>query len=276
MNILHLKKKLHEFLLEDIGTEDITTNAVFSSDDNTRGQIIAKGEGYFSGGMVLKEGLAQLDQNIEVTIYKEEGESMAHGDVVASIQGPTRMVLSGERVLLNLLQRMSGITSMTKRAVTILNDASIGICDTRKTMPGLRMFDKYAVRCGGGVNHRFGLYDAVMIKDNHIAAAGSMTKAVEKVKRYAGHMVKIEVETTNVEEVKDAVSAGADVIMFDNCAPEQIKEYTSLIPSAIQKEASGGIILDNLADYRNCGVDYISLGCLTHSVTASDLSFLIK
>ncbi|SDH99181.1 carboxylating nicotinate-nucleotide diphosphorylase [Alteribacillus bidgolensis] len=275
MNTLHLKKKLEEFLIEDIGTEDVTTNAIFSPHEKTKGQLIAKSTGSFSGGMVLREGLELLDDSTEVQVYKQEGENMASGEVIADIQGPTRAVLSGERVLLNMIQRMSGITTMTKKAVNTLDDPSIAICDTRKTMPGLRMFDKYAVACGGGSNHRFGLYDAVMIKDNHIAAAGSITKAVENVKHYAGHMIKIEVETTNAEEVKEAVDARADVIMFDNCTPGHIKEYVALVPSFIQTEASGSISLDNIADYRNCGVDYISLGCLTHSVAACDLSFLI-
>jgi nicotinate-nucleotide pyrophosphorylase (carboxylating) len=185
-------------------------------------------------------------------------------------------LLTGERVILNLLQRMSGIATLTHRAVTILNNSHTRICDTRKTTPGLRMLEKYAVVCGGGYNHRFGLYDGVMIKDNHIAFCGSITKAVQAVREKLGHMVKIEVETETKEQVLEAVRAGADVIMFDNRTPDEVREFVSLVPKPIITEASGGITLENLAEYGTTGVDYISLGMLTHSATALDISFHLQ
>ncbi|SDH25914.1 nicotinate-nucleotide pyrophosphorylase [carboxylating] [Alteribacillus persepolensis] len=276
MNTIQLKQMLERFFMEDIGTGDVTTKAIFSEEDTAKGQLIAKADGVFAGVDVLKEGFSLLDQRIETLVYKRDGETVNAGEVVAGIQGPTTAILSGERVLLNIVQRMSGIATMTKRAVTTLADESIRVCDTRKTMPGLRMLDKYAVACGGGSNHRFGLYDAAMIKDNHIAAAGSLEKAVAKVKNYGGHMIKVEVETTNEREVKEAVAANADVIMFDNCTPSQVRVLQALVPSSIVTEASGGIMIEDVAGYQGTGVDYLSLGCLTHSVTALDLSFLIQ
>ena len=174
------------------------------------------------------------------------------------------------------MQRMSGIATVTNACVEALNDPSIQICDTRKTVPGLRMLDKYAVVTGGGKNHRQGLYDGVMIKDNHIAFCGSITKAVQAVREKIGHMVKIEVETESKEEVLEAVEAGADVIMFDNRSPEEVKEFATLVPKTIVTEASGGITLDNLASYSGTGVNNISLGFLTHSVKALDISLQVK
>lgn len=191
---------------------------------------------------------------------------------MAVVSGSVSALLQGERVVLNLVQRMSGIASLTRTAVETLNSSFTRICDTRKTTPGLRMLEKYAVRCGGGYNHRFGLYDAVLIKDNHIAFAGSIRRAVQLVREKVGHMVKIEVETETKEQVMEAVEAGADVIMFDNRNPLEIKEMISLIPEHIITEASGGITLDNLAAYRDSGVHYISLGFLTHSFKSLDIS----
>jgi nicotinate-nucleotide pyrophosphorylase (carboxylating) len=181
-------------------------------------------------------------------------------------------LLKGERVVLNLVQRMSAIATQANKAAQILAGTKTKPCDTRKTTPGLRMLEKYAVRSGGAFNHRFGLYDAVMIKDNHISFAGSITKAVETVKGKLGHTVKIEVETESREQVLEAVQAGADIIMFDNRTPDEIKQLVKLVPSHIITEASGGINLTNLETYRECGVDFISLGSLTHSVRALDIS----
>ncbi|MBO1910976.1 carboxylating nicotinate-nucleotide diphosphorylase, partial [Microvirga sp. 3-52] len=198
------------------------------------------------------------------------------GDKIAAVTGPIAHLLTGERVILNLMQRMSGIATVTNKCVEMLNDPAIQICDTRKTIPGLRMFDKYAVVCGGGKNHRQGLYDGVMIKDNHIAFAGSITKAVQRVREKIGHMVKIEVETETRQEVLEAVEAGADVIMFDNRTPKEVKAFGHDVPESIVTEASGGITLENLATYHGTGVNYISLGFLTHSVKALDISLQVK
>ncbi|MFB5664297.1 carboxylating nicotinate-nucleotide diphosphorylase [Alteribacillus sp. HJP-4] len=276
MNRLLVRKKLTGFFNEDIGTGDVTTDSIFSDSERTMGAIIAKSEGFFSGSAVFLEGMNILDPSARVTFYIQEGEKIEPGQTIAHVEGNTRAVLSGERVLLNLLQRMSGITTMTRKMVEKLNDSSIRICDTRKTTPGLRIFEKYAVRCGGGLNHRIGLYDAVMIKDNHIAAAGSIPAAVDVLKQQAGHMVKIEVETTNAEEVNQAVRSGADIVMFDNCPPEKVRELSTYVPAHIYTEVSGNITIANVADYKGSGVNFLSVGALTHSITSCDLSFLIS
>ncbi|ANB60181.1 carboxylating nicotinate-nucleotide diphosphorylase [Anoxybacteroides amylolyticum] len=276
MNPLKLQQMLQQFFLEDIGERDITTETIFPNDQRATGVFLIKEDGVFSGRDVLVTGYRLLDPSIAVTLYKRDGELVKKGEIVAEVSGPIAPLLTGERVILNLMQRMSGIATLTHRAVTILNSKHTRICDTRKTTPGLRMLEKYAVTCGGGYNHRFGLYDAVMIKDNHIAFCGSITKAVETARARLGHMVKIEVETETKEQVIEAVEAGADVIMFDNRTPEEIKAFVELVPPSIITEASGGITLENLAQYGDTGVDYISLGMITHSAKALDISFNIK
>lgn len=276
MNRFIVEEQLRRFLIEDIGERDISSETVISPGARGRGHIIVKEDGIIAGLNVLSYGYALLDSSIAIKTYKKDGERIEKGDVIAEIEGRYVSLLSGERVLLNLLQRMSGIATVTDQAIRVLNDESIRICDTRKTVPGLRIFDKYAVRCGGGYNHRFGLSDAVMLKENHLVAAGGITRAVKTLREQLGHMIKIEVETTNEEEVREAVQAGVDVIMFDNATPEEVTAYCQLVPEGIITEASGGISLDNLASYRGTGVDYISLGFLTHSVTAIDLSFLLE
>ena len=276
VNRWQLRDKLVTFFQEDIGLEDVTTNAIFSSRDRSDMVLRAKSDIVFVGEDVLIEGFRLLDESMDVTLHYHDGDFVKCGEVIANVSGRTRALLTGERVILNLLQRMSGIATAVHRAKKALNDDSIRICDTRKTAPGLRMFDKYAVRSGGGVNHRFGLDDAVMIKDNHIDAAGSITLAVERVKAYASHMTKIEVETRNVAEVEEAVAAEVDVIMFDNCTPDKMKDLVPLVPDTIKTEASGNITIDNISSYRGCGVDFISLGSLTHSVEAADKHFVMK
>lgn len=273
MNQLKLRTQLETFLLEDIGDQDITSQSIFPSDKAGKGVFIAKAEGIISGSEVIKAVYHLLDPSIEVVAHKADGERVTSGEKIADVAGPITHLLTGERVILNIIQRMSGIATITNQCVEALNDATIQICDTRKTMPGLRMFDKYAVTCGGGKNHRQGLYDGVMIKDNHISFAGSITAAVESVRGQIGHMVKIEVETETKEEVLEAVAAGADVIMFDNRSPEEVREFATYVPETSVTEASGGITLENLASYQDTGVQYISLGFLTHSVQALDISF---
>lgn len=276
MNQLKLKHMLETFLLEDLGDGDLTSDAIFPVEQKGRGVFLAKEVGVISGLEVIKAVYHLLDPKMEIIRHFVDGEMVTPGDVVAEVFGPVRYILTGERLVLNLLQRMSGIATMTRRCVDVLADPTIHICDTRKTAPGLRMLDKYAVVTGGGKNHRIGLYDGVMIKDNHIAYAGSIKKAVQAVRERLGHMVKVEVETETKGEVLEAVSAGADVIMFDNRRPEEIKEFVKLVPDHIITEASGGITLENLASYRGTGVDYISLGFLTHSVKALDISLQVN
>ncbi|MFC4022219.1 carboxylating nicotinate-nucleotide diphosphorylase [Oceanobacillus longus] len=276
MNILKLRKALESFLLEDIGDQDITSEAIFPESQTGKGVFIAKETGTLSGLAIIKEAYHLLEPQMEIKLHFKDGEKVQPLDTIAEVYGPVRHLLTGERVILNLLQRMSGIATMTNQAVETLNDSTIHICDTRKTMPGLRMLDKYAVITGGGKNHRNGLYDGVMIKDNHISYCGSITNAVEKARAAIGHMVKIEVETENKEEVMEAIAAGADVIMFDNRSPEEVKEFAAMVPSSIVTEASGGITLENLATYANTGVHYISLGALTHSVKALDISLQVQ
>lgn len=276
MNPLYVRKALESFFLEDIGERDLTSSTIFPAAQKGRGVFIAKEDGVISGLPIIEEAYHLLDRNIEVVLHKEDGQLVKKGETIAEAFGPVRFLLTGERVILNLLQRMSGIATMTRRCKEALNDPTIQICDTRKTAPGLRIFDKYAVVTGGGKNHRNGLYDGVMIKDNHISYAGSITNAVNAVREKLGHMVKIEVETETREEVLEAVQAGADVIMFDNRKPEEVKEFAQLVPEHIVTEASGGITLDNIASYRHTGVQYISLGFLTHSVKALDISLQVK
>ncbi|WP_121642996.1 carboxylating nicotinate-nucleotide diphosphorylase [Bacillus vallismortis] len=271
MNHLQLKKMLNHFFLEDIGMGDLTSQSIFG-EQSCEAKIVAKSDGIFAGAAVIKEGFMLLDEDVQTRLHKTDGDILRKGEVIAVLRGPAAALLSGERVVLNLIQRLSGIATMTGEAVRRLDDEQIEICDTRKTTPGLRMLEKYAVKAGGGSNHRFGLYDGIMIKDNHIAACGSITEACQKARRAAGHMVKIEVEIETEEQLREAIDAGADVIMFDNCPPETVRHFATLTPDHIKTEASGGITLETLAAFKGTGVDYISLGFLTHSVKSLDIS----
>lgn len=276
LNQLKLKLQLEQFFLEDIGDRDLSSETIFGNKERGEIKFIAKANGIFCGEDVIQTGFFLLDKDALVQLNVKDGDSIEKGQVIATVKGKVSSLLQGERVVLNLVQRMSGIATQTRKAVTILNSNHTKITDTRKTTPGLRMFEKYAVKCGGGVNHRFGLYDAVMIKDNHISFAGSITKAIEKARSQVGHMVKIEVEVETEEQVMEAVAAKADVIMFDNRTPEEIKAWMALVPDSINTEASGGITLDNLASYSDTGVDVISLGALTHTVKALDISVKVQ
>lgn len=276
MNTVLLKKLLEQFLLEDIHHIDVTTNSIFPSDYYSKATFSAKEPGVLSGSEIIQTTYSLLDPEVIVFLHKNDSEPLNAFDKIATVEGPVRSILSGERVILNLLQRMSGIATMTAIAVEILDSPVTKIIDTRKTAPGLRMFDKYAITCGGGYNHRFGLFDGVMIKDNHIAFAGSISKAVERVRNTLGPMVKIEVETETEEQVLEAVENNVDIIMFDNRKPEEIIQFMQLIPEGILTEASGGITFDNLHLYRDTNVHFISLGFLTHSVKALDISLSIK
>jgi nicotinate-nucleotide pyrophosphorylase (carboxylating) len=271
-----LRLLLEQFFLEDIGERDVSSELIFGHEQKGEIVFMAKENGVFCGEEVIHTGFAILDPDAVVDMKVHDGEKIEIGQAFATVKGNVSSLLSGERVVLNLVQRMSGIATMTKKAVETLNSSYTKIVDTRKTTPGLRMLEKYAVTVGGGYNHRFGLYDAVMIKDNHISFAGSITNAVEKARSQLGHMVKIEVEVETEEQVCEAVAAKADVIMFDNRTPEEIKAWIGLVPQEIVTEASGGINLSNLAGYSDTGVNVISLGFLTHTVKALDISVKVK
>lgn len=276
MNQLKLRRLLEGFLLEDIGNSDLTSEAIFPSYQTGTGVFTVKDTGIIAGLSIIKEAYALLDSTIEVDLLISEGEKVESHQPIAEVRGPIIHLLSGERVILNLLQRMSGIATLTNLSIKRLNDPTIQLCDTRKTTPGLSMLEKYAVRIGGGKNHRNGLYDGVLIKDNHVSFCGSITNAVTAVRKQIGHTLKVEVEAETEEQVLEAVAIGADIIMLDNCTPERVKNFTELIPKTIITEASGGITLQNLHEYANTGVDYISLGFLTHSVRSLDISLNIK
>jgi len=276
MHTIKIKKKLEEFFLEDLGEIDISSQTIFGKESNGEAIILAKEDGLFAGADIIGMGYSLFQNDLQVNVKKHDGEKVKQGDIIAEIRGPVSVILSGERVILNILQRMSGIATLTNTAVQKLNSNHTRICDTRKTSPGFRMFEKYAVRCGGGFNHRFGLYDGVMIKDNHIAFAGSISNAVKKVRDHTGHMVKIEVEIETEEQLHEAIDARADVIMFDNRSPEEVARFVEITPKSIITEASGGIGFHNLSDYRNTNVDYISLGMLTHSYQSLDISLNVK
>ena len=270
----HLYKKIvEEALFEDLGMGDITTNSIFDASQTATGTFRAKGAGVIAGLDVLKTVYSFFDGDVHVEFLVQDGGLVTNQQVIAEVKGPIASLLSGERVILNLLQHMSGIATSTRELVRLLDDSSIAVVDTRKTLPGLRGLQKYAVTCGGGKNHRFRLDDGAMIKDNHIKAAGSITKAVELIRAKAGHMVSIEVETETKAQVLEAVEAGADVIMLDNRSPEEVRELAKLIPENVVVEVSGGINPANIARYRGCGADIISVGWITHSVKALDISF---
>lgn len=276
MNRLKLRLLLEQFFLEDIGDRDVSSELIFGEEELGEIVFLAKEDGIFCGADILLTGFPLLDSSIDIDLIARDGGQIRAGQTLARVSGPVHSLLKGERVILNLLQRMSGIATRTNEAVQLMAGSRTRVTDTRKTTPGLRMLEKYAVRTGGGFNHRYGLYDAVMIKDNHISFAGGITNAVEAVRSRLGHMVKIEVETETKEQVLEAVKAKADVIMFDNRSPKEIREWLPLVPEAITTEASGGITMETLALYGETNVDYISLGFLTHSVKSLDISVKVK
>jgi nicotinate-nucleotide pyrophosphorylase (carboxylating) len=276
MNQQELIDLIKQAFAEDLGMGDLTTNSIFSENKRGTGIYTAKADGVLAGLQIIETGYKILDPSSAITFHKKDGDTIKKGDKIAEVNSSIKSLLSGERVILNLVQHLSGIATATDEVIKRLDDLSISITDTRKTLPGLRALQKYAVRCGGGRNHRFRLDDGVMIKDNHIKAAGSITKAVKKVRENIGHMVKIEVETERKEQVLEAIECNADVIMLDNRSPEEVKELVQLIPNEIIVEVSGGITPDNISGYKGCGADVISLGWLTHSVKALDISFNLK
>lgn len=262
-------------LLEDINYIDVSSDYLLSDDKISTGRFVAKADGVLCG---LDEGLRVfelLDQTIIFERFKKDGDSLKKGDLIATVTGPVKTLLKGERTALNLMQHMSGIATATSNCVEIVKDTPAMITDTRKTLPGLRALQKYAVVCGGGKNHRFNLSDAAMLKDNHIDAAGGITPAITKLRENLGHMVKIEVETRTLDEVAEALAVKADVIMLDNMDCDTMKKAVEMNGGQALLEASGGITEANLREVAETGVDIISLGALTHSVRAFDISMKI-
>lgn len=276
MNSLLVSQLIQQALLEDIGFQDVTSNAIIPAGHQSEGKIIAKREGVIAGLKTAQQVFYQLDHTLQFSALVEEGSLVRPGTVIAEIQGSTRSILTGERVALNLLQRMSGIATVTRKAVEAVKPYAAKITDTRKTTPGLRMLEKYAVVTGGGINHRFRLDDAVLIKDNHIAVAGGITAAVAVVREKIGHLIKIEVEAETLQQVEEAAACGVDVIMLDNMPLEMMRQAVAMVPPGIVTEASGGITLDNVNLVASTGVQVISLGWLTHSVQALDISLNIQ
>ena len=263
---------LRDALREDIGTGDITTLSVIDSDRQGYGRYIAKEDGVLCGMDVVEAVFRMLDPSVVLTRHMEDGASFARGDVLAEVRGNAVSILSGERVGLNLLQHLSGVATRTREAVDTVAGTSAQIVDTRKTTPGMRVLEKHAVRIGGGSNHRFNLADGVLIKDNHIVAAGSITEAVRAAKRRAPHTLKVEVETETMEQVDEAIAAGADIIMLDNMDNETMRAAVERVAGRALTEASGNMGERDLRSVAETGVDLISIGALTHSVRALDIS----
>lgn len=259
-------------LQEDISSEDVTTNSVMREYQKGTAQLICKQDGIVAGMDVFKRVFELLDEDTEVSIYVKDGHEVKNGQIMADVTGDIRVLLSGERTALNYLQRMSGIATYTNRVAKLLEGSKTKLLDTRKTTPNMRIFEKYAVRAGGGYNHRYNLSDGVLIKDNHIGAAGSVKKAIEMAKEYAPFVRKIEVEVENLDMVREAVEAGADIIMLDNMSPEMMKEAIQIIDGRAETECSGNVTKENIQNIIDVGVDYVSSGALTHSAPILDIS----
>ena len=259
-------------LQEDISSEDVTTNAVMPKACQGTVQLLCKQDGVIAGMEVFARVFTLLDEQTEIIPYVKDGDEVKKGDLLATVNGDIRVLLSGERTALNYLQRMSGIATYTRSVAKLLEGSKTTLLDTRKTTPNMRIFEKYAVRVGGGYNHRYNLSDGVLLKDNHIGAAGSVAKAVEMAKEYAPFVRKIEVEVENLDMVREAVDAGADIIMLDNMSPEDMKEAIRIIDGRAETECSGNVTKENIDRLTSLGVDYISSGALTHSAPVLDIS----
>ncbi|HBE80522.1 MAG TPA: carboxylating nicotinate-nucleotide diphosphorylase [Firmicutes bacterium] len=276
MNRLILENIVRQALLEDLQQGDITSEAIFDQNFPAKAVFLAKANGVLAGSPVVDEIFRQLDKEITCLAALADGAELKPGTEIAIWQGPIKSLLAGERTALNFLQRLSGIATQTAELVKLTREFGLKIVDTRKTTPGLRMLEKYAVRMGGGFNHRYNLADAVLIKDNHIAACGSITAAVEKARRYIPHTMTIEVETENQAQVLEALAIRADIIMLDNMSVNEMTEMVQLIRRRAIVEASGNIDERTIKEIAATGVDIISVGSLTHSVKALDISLEIK
>ena len=272
MNYIGLDDFLLSALKEDIGTGDITTESCIPAYAVSKGWFRAKADGVVCGISVVQRVFALLDKEVEVRALVKDGDAVKKGDTIATIEGPSRSVLSGERVALNLLQHLSGVATATAKAVQAVAGTGAIIVDTRKTTPGMRVLEKQAVKAGGGGNHRFNLADGVLIKDNHIVAAGGITQAVAAVRKNCPHTLKIEVETETMEQVQEALDAGADIIMLDNMTNDQMRDAVNRIAGRALTEASGNMGERDLRQVAETGVNLISIGALTHTVRALDIS----
>jgi len=263
-------------LLEDINNQDITTDNIIDEDSISQGHMLAKEEGVIAGLLVVERVFRILDEDIKVHFNVKDGDKVKAGTRIAFFEGKTRALLKGERLALNLIQRMSGIATMARKYQETVRDYPVKIVDTRKTTPCLRILEKYAVRIGGAFNHRFNLSEAVMIKDNHISAAGGISEAILRIKDKISHTVKIEIEVESIEGLLEAIKAGADIVMLDNMGVDEMKRAVEAAKGRVLLEASGGITLDTLLEVAKTGVDIISVGALTHSVKAMDISLKLN
>lgn len=271
LNPLLVKEKITQFYIEDNQYGDLATHIFDQTQEGTL-TLKSKDEGIFCGEVIIKEAFPLLDSNVVINLKVKDGEAVYPSDIIAEIKGPVYVLLTMERIVLNLIQRMSGIATQTKQIVDKITHTSTNIVDTRKTTPGLGIFEKYAVTVGGGLNHRRSLNDGLMLKDNHIAFSKSMETAIANAKKVIGPMDKIEVEIENEEMLKTAIDNHVDIIMFDNQKPEWIAEHLKLVPDTIQTEASGNINASNVVAYAETGVDYISMGSLFYAQSALDIS----
>lgn len=269
---LHADKLIQMALEEDITSEDVSTNAVMPKAQKGSVDLIAKQDGIIAGLDVYARTFELLDADTQIEFQCADGDAVKKGQLLAVVTGDIRVLLSGERVALNYLQRMSGIATYTHEVAEMLKGSSVTLLDTRKTTPNCRIFEKYAVCVGGGQNHRYNLSDGVLLKDNHIGAAGSVTKAIQMAKAYAPFVRKIEVEVETLEQVKEAAEAGADIIMLDNMTPDTMKQAVDLINGRAKTECSGNITRENIKKICEIGVDYVSSGALTHSAPILDIS----
>ena len=276
MNTISMKLQADELirlaLQEDISSEDVTTNSVMKEAAEGEVQLICKQDGIVAGLDVFKRVFELLDENTKTEFLCKDGDAVKKGQLMGTVTGDIRVLLSGERVALNYLQRMSGIATYTHTVSALLKGTKTKLLDTRKTTPNMRIFEKYAVRVGGGHNHRYNLSDGVLLKDNHIGAAGGVKEAIMLAKEYAPFVRKIEIEVENMEMVKEAVEAGADIIMLDNMDDDMLKEAIAYIDHRAEIEVSGNVTKENIARLTNLGVDYVSSGALTHSAPILDLS----
>lgn len=276
---MDIKQFISESLKEDIGSGDHTSLSTIDADKNGKAKLLVKDNGVIAGVELALEIFSAVDQNLNIEKFINDGDKVKLGDIVFTVEGSVRSILMAERLVLNCMQRMSGIATTTHKYVEAVAGTGVKILDTRKTTPLMRMLEKWAVKIGGGHNHRFGLYDMILIKDNHNDSSGGITASLQKAKAYITKNnlnIPIEVETRNLDEVKEALQQGiADRIMLDNFTPDQIREALKIINKQVTTEASGGITITNLREYAETGVDYISIGALTHSVKSLDLSLKI-
>lgn len=269
---LNADNLIMQALREDITSEDITTNAVMREGKPGKADLICKQDGVIAGLDVFARVFSLLDDGVKVEKFFEDGDKVKNGDLLAVVTGDIRVLLSGERTALNYLQRMSGIATYTRNVADLLKGSKTKLLDTRKTTPNMRVFEKYAVKVGGGYNHRYNLSDGILIKDNHIGAAGGVKEAIQMAKEYAPFVRKIEVEVENLEMLEDALEAGADIIMLDNMTPETMKKAVEMVGGRAETECSGNVTKENIKSIIDVGVDYVSSGALTHSAPILDVS----